>query len=163
VALILYTLGIPFIAGLRNVAAVFYAYKDARWPMYASLASVGLTIALNVSLIGVLKFMIFPLSTSLAAAVNFWILVKVLPRKIGRVEIGPLGRYTLALTAAALAGGAAGWAGNELFRRGLGSSFLATLVSVVVCGSLGLVVFYGTSRLLGLSETRDFVRRFLRR
>ncbi len=163
VALILYTLGIPFIAGLRNVAAVYYAYKDARLPMYASLASVVLTIGLNVSLIGVMGFMIFPLSTSLAAALNFWLLVRFLPGKIGQVELRPLGRYTLALTAAALAGGAAAWVGNALFMKGLGTGFLPTLLSVVVCGSLGLAVFYSASRFLGLAETRDFVKRFLRR
>jgi putative peptidoglycan lipid II flippase len=163
VALVLYTLGIPFIAGMRNVAAVYYAYKDARMPMYASLASVALTITLNVSLIRVLGFMIFPLSTSLAAALNFWLLVRFLPGKIGRVEMGPLLRYALVLILAALAGGAAGWAANALFVKELGTRFLATLASVVVSGSLGLGVFYGASGLLGLTETRDYVRRFLRR
>ena len=131
--------------------------------MFASLASVALTILLNVSLMWVLGFMIFPLSTSLAAAVNFWILVKVLPRKIGRVEMGPLAGYALVLILAALCGGAAAWAGNAALVRILGSRFWATLASVVVCGSLGLLVFYWASRLLGISETRDFVRRFLRR
>jgi putative peptidoglycan lipid II flippase len=163
VALVLYTLGIPFIAGLRNVAAVYYAYKDARLPMYASLASVALTIGLNVSLIGVFGFMIFPLSTSLAAALNFWILVRFLPKKIGRVEMGPLLRYVLVLIAAALCGGAAGWAANGLLAKGLGTGFLAALASVVASGCLGLAVFYAASRLFGITETRDFVRRFLRR
>ena len=163
VALILYTLGIPFIAGLRNVAAVYYAYKDARIPMYASLISVALTIALNVSLIGVLGFMIFPLSTSLAAALNFWILVGFLPKKIGKFEMRPLGRYFASLTAASVLGGAAAWFGNEIFVKWLGAGFLPALASVIACGLLGLVVFYAASRLLGLSETRDYLRRFLRR
>jgi putative peptidoglycan lipid II flippase len=163
VALVLYTLGIPFIAGLRNVAAVYYAYKDARLPMYASLASVALTVGLNVSLIGVFGFMIFPLSTSLAAALNFWILVRFLPKKIGRVEMGPLLRYALVLIAAALCGGAAGWAANGLLAKGLGTGFLAALASVVASGCLGLAVFYAASRFFGITETRDFVRRFLRR
>ena len=162
-ALILYTLGIPFIAGLRNVAAVYYAYKDARLPMYASLASVVLTIILNVSLIGVLGFMIFPLSTSLAAALNFWILTRSLPKKIGRVEMRPLAGYAAVLIIAALGGGAAGWAGNVVFVKILGTRFWATLASVVVNGSLGLVVFYAASRLFGIAEARDYVRRFLRR
>ena len=162
-ALILYTLGIPFIAGLRNVAAVYYAYKDARLPMYASLASVVLTIILNVSLIGVLGFMIFPLSTSLAAALNFWILTRSLPKKIGRVEMRPLAGYAAVLIIAALSGGAAGCAGNVAFVKILGTRFWATLASVVVNGSLGLVVFYAASRLFGIAEARDYVRRFLRR
>ncbi len=163
VALILYTLGIPFIAGLRNVAAVYYAYKDAKIPMYASLVSVALTIALNVSLIGVLGFMIFPLSTSLAAALNFWILVGFLPKKIGRFEMRPLGRYFAALTAASILGGAAAWLGNEFFVKWLGAGFLPALASVIICGLVGLAVFYAVSRLLGLSESRDYLRRFIRR
>ncbi|MEN6310909.1 MAG: lipid II flippase MurJ, partial [Acidobacteriota bacterium] len=163
VALILYTLGIPFIAGIRNVAAVFYAYKDAKMPMVASLASVVLTIALNVMFIGILGFWIFPLSTSLAAAFKFWLLARALPKKIGRVEMRPLVGYTLALTGAALVGGAAAWLGNMAFVRMLGTRFWATLASVAVNGSLGLVVFYGVSRLFGIGETRDFVRRFLKR
>jgi len=163
VALILYTLGIPFIAGLRNVAAVYYAYKDAKMPMVASLLSVALTIALNVSLIGVLGFMIFPLSTSLAAALNFWLLVGFLPKKIGKFEMRPLGLYFASLTAASVLGGAAAWFGNAILFKWLGTGFLPALAGVVVCGLLGLAVFYAASRLLGLSETRDYLRRFLRR
>jgi peptidoglycan biosynthesis protein MviN/MurJ (putative lipid II flippase) len=136
--------------------------------MYASLASVALTIGLNVSLIGVLGFMIFPLSTSLAAGLNFWLLAKALPRKVGRIAWRPLVRYMLVLTAAALAGGAAGWAANNVLAErlavtALGSGLLAAVVSLVVGGALGLIVFYGASRLLGITETRDFVRRFLKR
>jgi putative peptidoglycan lipid II flippase len=163
VALVLYALGIPFIAGLRNAAAVYYAYKDARLPMYASLASVAVTITLNVSLIGALKFMIFPLSTSLAAAFNFWILMRFLPKKVGRIGGSSLTRYALVLTAASLLGGAAAWAGNAAFVKVLGGQFLAALASVIVSGSLGLAVFYAASRLFGLAETRDFVKRFLSR
>jgi hypothetical protein len=73
----------------------------------------------------------------------------------------PIIRYALSLILAALCGGAAAWAGNAAFVRALGTHFWPTLASVIVSGSLGLVVFYGVSRLLGIAETRDFVRRFL--
>ena len=83
-ALVLYTLGIPFMAALRNVAAVFYAYKDAKTPMYASFASIGLNIVLNLSLMCVLGFLAFPLSTTLAAVLNVAILVVLVPARSGR-------------------------------------------------------------------------------
>jgi putative peptidoglycan lipid II flippase len=162
-ALILYSLGIPFMSGLRNVAAVYYAYKDAKTPMYASLASVALTILLNVSLMWVLGFMIFPLSTSLAAVLNIAILFAFLPRKIGGLDLGPLARYFASLTAASVFGGAAGWLVNGLIAARFDHSFWISLLSVVLSGVLGLVVFYGASRLLGITETRDFIKRFLRR
>jgi len=162
-ALVLYTLGIPFMAALRNVAAVFYAYKDAKTPMYASFCSIGLNLVLNATLMWVLGFMAFPLSTTLAAILNVGVLIALLPRKVGRVEFGPLARYAWGLAVASAAGGGAAWLGNRAIARAIGTSFLATAASVVACGLLGLVVFYAGSRLLGLTETREYLRRFLRR
>jgi peptidoglycan biosynthesis protein MviN/MurJ (putative lipid II flippase) len=107
--------------------------------------------------------MIFPLSTSLAAALNFWLLVGFLPKKIGKFEMRPLGRYFASLTAASVIGGAAAWFGNQIFVKWLGAGFLPALAGVIACGLLGLAVFYGASRLLGMTETRDYLRRFLRR
>ena len=161
-ALVLYTLGIPFMAALRNVAAVFYAYKDAKTPMCASFCSIGLNLVLNATLMWVLGFMAFPLSTTLAAILNVAVLVALLPRKVGRVEFGPLAKYAGALAVASAAGGGAAWLGNRTIAGAIGTSFLATAASVIACGLLGLVVFYAASRLLGLTETRDYLRRFLR-
>jgi putative peptidoglycan lipid II flippase len=162
-ALVLYTLGIPFMAALRNVAAVFYAYKDAKTPMYASFCSIVLNLVLNATLMWVLGFMAFPLSTTLAAILNVGVLIALLPRKVGRVEFGPLAKYAGGLAVASAAGGGAAWLGNRAIARAIGTSFPATAASVVACGLLGLVIFYAGSRLLGLTETRDYLRRFLRR
>jgi putative peptidoglycan lipid II flippase len=162
-ALVLYALGIPFMSALRNVAAVFYAHKDARTPMIASFCSIGLNLVLNVSLMWVLGYMAFPLSTSLAALLNVGILYALLPRKIGPVEYGPLAAYAGKLALASAAGGGAAWLGNRLFAAELGTSFLATAASVAACGLLGLVIFFAVSRLLGLGETRQYLRRFLNR
>jgi putative peptidoglycan lipid II flippase len=162
-ALVLYTLGIPFMAALRNVAAVFYAYKDAKTPMYASFCSIGLNLVLNATLMWVLGFRAFPLSTTLAAVLNVGVLIALLPRKVGRVEFGPLARYAGTLAVASAAGGGAAWLVNRAIAGAIGTSFLATAASLVACGLLGLVIFYAVSRLLGLTETRDYLRRFLRR
>ncbi|NLH75643.1 MAG: murein biosynthesis integral membrane protein MurJ [Acidobacteria bacterium] len=162
-ALVLYTLGIPFMSALRNVAAVFYAHKDSRTPMMASFASIALNLVLNATLMWVLGFLAFPLSTTLAAILNVGILYALLPRKIGAMPLGPLAAYAGRLAAASAAGGGAAWLGNTLLAARLGTSFVATAVSVAACGIAGLAVFFVAARLLGLRETRDFVRRFLRR
>jgi len=162
-ALALYVIGIPFASALRNVAAVFYAYKDAKAPMYASFASIGLNLVLNVSLMWVIGYLAFPLSTTLAAILNLAILYALLPRKVGAMELGPLAAYAGKLAAASVAGGGAAWLLNRVVAAELGASFLATLASLVVAGLIGLVVFFGVSRLLGVTETRDYLRRFLRR
>jgi putative peptidoglycan lipid II flippase len=162
-ALVLYALGIPFMSALRNVAAVFYAHKDSRTPMMASFASIALNLALNATLMWVLGFLAFPLSTTLAAILNVGILYALLPRKIGAMPLGPLASYAGRLAAASAAGGGAAWLGNAVLAARLGTSFFATAASVAACGIGGLAVFFVAARLLGLRETRDFVRRFLRR
>lgn len=162
-ALLLYVLGIPFMSALRNVAAVFYAYKDAKTPMYASFCSIGLNIVLNVTLMWVLGYLAFPLSTTLAAILNVGILYALLPRKVGPMEFGPLAAYAGKLGLASAAGGGGAWIGNRLVVAELGTSLVATAVGLVACGLLGLAVFFAVSRLLGLTETRDYLRRFLKR
>ena len=162
-ALVLYVLGIPFMSALRNVAAVFYAYKDAKTPMYASFASIGLNLVLNISLMWVVGYLAFPLSTSLAAILNVAILYALLPRKIGAMEFGPLAAYAARLAAVSAAGGGAAWLLNRLIAGELGVSFAGTVASLAVSGLVGCGVFYALSLALGLTETRDYLRRFLRR
>ncbi len=70
--LALYMIGVPFISALRNVAAVFYAHKDARSPMVASFVSVGINLVFNVSLMGVLGTLAFPLSAIDRARWPMW-------------------------------------------------------------------------------------------
>jgi putative peptidoglycan lipid II flippase len=150
-------------SALRNVAAVFYAYKDAKPPMYASFASIGLNILLNVSLMWVIGYLAFPLSTALAAILNVGILYVLLPRKVGPMELGPLAAYSGKLAVASAAGGGVAWLGNRLIAGQWGISFFATAGSVIACGLLGLTVFFAVSRLLGVTETRDYLRRFLKK
>jgi putative peptidoglycan lipid II flippase len=162
-ALVLYALGIPFMSALRNVAAVYYAHKDARTPMYASFASIGLNIALNLSLMWVIGFLAFPLSTTLAAILNVGILLALLPKKTGRIKLRPLFRVYAGWTVAAAAGGVLGWWANGVFLERFGMSFLASAAGLALCGTLALAVFYAVSRILGIRETRDYLKRFLRR
>jgi putative peptidoglycan lipid II flippase len=161
-ALALYMLGVPFISALRNVAGVFYAYRDARTPLIASFAGVGLNIILNLALIGPLGLRAFPLSASIAAVVNVLILYLLLPKKIGRFDHRPLLSYTGRLLLASLGGGAAAWGALGALGVVAESSFVAKLAWGIGCGLGGLLVFVSLSRLLGLAEVRAYVKRFLR-
>jgi len=131
--------------------------------MVASFCSIGLNLVLNATLMWVLGFMAFPLSTTLAAILNVGVLYALLPRKVGPMELGPLASYAGRLAAASAAGGGSAWLGNRFLAGALGTSFVATAASVAACGLIGLGVFFAASRLLSLTETRDYLRRFLRR
>jgi putative peptidoglycan lipid II flippase len=131
--------------------------------MFASFASIGLNLVLNISLMWVLGYLAFPLSTSLAAVLNVGLLYALLPRKVGPFERRSLAVFAAKLALASAAGGGAAWAANRIIVGRIGVSFLASAGSVVAGGALGLAVFFLASRLLGITETRDFVRRFLRK
>jgi putative peptidoglycan lipid II flippase len=162
-ALILYIVGIPFISALRSVAAVFYAYKDARTPMYASFASIGVNIILNVTLMRVMGFLAFPLSTTIAAVLNVAILLFLVPRKIGEFAFRPLGRFILVLTAASTAGGMSGWLLERFLFQPLGATLWVRMGSVVAGGGAAIALFYVLCLLMGATETRNYLRRFIRR
>jgi putative peptidoglycan lipid II flippase len=162
-ALILYVLGIPFISALRNVASIFYAHKDARAPMYASFASIGLNIVMNLALMKPLGFLAFPLSASVASVVNICLLIFWLPKKIGPVDFQPVYEYFLKLILVSAVSGLAGFFTFRLLTRRIGFTFLPMLALTVICGTFSLFVFYVICRLLGLKEIEVFIRRFLKR
>ena len=84
-------------------------------------------------------------------------------RKIGAMEFGPLAAYAARLAVASAAGGGAAWLLNRFIAGELGVSFPGTVASIVISGLAGFAVFYVLSLVLGLTETRDYLRRFLRR
>lgn len=161
-ALVLYLLGIPFMSALRNAAAAFYAWKDARTPMRAGLASIAANIVLNLILMRPLGFLAFPLSATIAAILNLGILMALLPRKIGPTDWRPLAGFFLRVAAAAAAGGAAGWILNAGLARVLEMTFLFSLLGVALSGTVAVAVFYALGRLFGLREIREYAARFLK-
>jgi len=162
-ALILYIIGIPFMAAVRNVAGVFYAYKDSKTPMYASFASVGLNLVLNIVLMRTIGFLAFPLSTTLAAALNIALLIRALPGKIGRVDLAPILKYFGSLAAASTAGGLAGWAVYRFLFGQMDPSFWVRLVGIAAGGGAAFLVFFGLARVFGVKDASAFLRRFLRK
>jgi len=161
--LVLYMIGVPFISALRNVASVFYAFKDAKAPMFASFASVGVNIVLNLSLMKVMGYRAFPLSATVAAVINILILYILLPKKIGAMDHKRLLTYSGLLAVASLLGGASAWAIFAAVRAAAGAGFLVRLGGVILAGVAGFAVFYAAARLFGLKEVRDYVRRLIRK
>jgi len=161
-ALILYVLGIPFTAGIRNIAAVFYAFKDAKTPMYASFLGIAVNVALNLLLMRTLGFRAFPLAISVSALANIAFLMVVLPGKTGAFEFRPLLKYFVLLACASAAGGLCGWSINGLLAK-VSPSFYFQVVNLAISGLAACVVFYLVSRILGLSEVNDYLRRLIKK
>ena len=159
-ALILYIVGVPFIAGIRNVAAVYYAHHDARTPMYASFIAVGLHIILSLGLMRVIGFRAFPLATTISSFVNLWILMHKLPAKIGKYELSPLVDYFMRLLIASIVGGFAGILLHRILTNILGSTFIFQVLNLTLAGSVAMIVCYIVCMLMGVTEAREYIRRF---
>ncbi|UCF70794.1 MAG: murein biosynthesis integral membrane protein MurJ [candidate division WOR-3 bacterium] len=162
-ALMLYIIGVPFIAGIRNVAAVFYAYRDAKTPMYASFFAVGLHVVMSLGLMRVIGFRAFPLATTVASFTNLAILMHQLPKKIGSFEISPLVDYFVRLVIASIIGGFAGILLTKLFTALLGVSLSAQILGLGLSGFAALAICYAACILLGVTEARDYIKRLFRR
>lgn len=161
-ALILYIIGIPFMAAVRNVAAVFYAYKDTKTPMHASFAAVGTHIVLDLILMRIIGFRAFPLSTTISSLVNLLFLFHFLPRKTGTISLGPLVKYYFLLVIAAGVGGFCGMLTNTFLSNQIGISFLSQVINIIASGVLSLVVFYIVCMIVGLSEVKEYLKRLVR-
>jgi len=161
-ALILYIIGVPFTAGIRNVAAVFYAYKDAKTPMYASFLGIAVNVGLNLLLMRALGFRAFPLAISVSALANIALLMLFLPRKIGAYEFQPILRYFLLLVLASGAAGFCGWIVN-IFWMKVSTAFYFQILGVLVSGLAACAIFYLLSLALGLKEVKDYLRRLIKK
>jgi len=162
-ALILYTLGIPFISALRNVASVFYAHQDSKAPMYASFVSIGVNVFLNLTLMKPIGFLAFPLSASVASVVNIWVLIRWLPKKVGTIELGSIYAYFLKLTIVSAIAGGLGFIGFKLTTAHFGYHFFTVLLATIFWGSVSLGLFYFGCRLSGIKEVEAFIQRFLKK
>ncbi len=161
-ALILYILGVPFAAGLRNVAAVYYAYKDTKTPMIASFIAVATNIVLNLALMHIIGFRAFPLSTTISSFINIYILFRALPGKMGPINLKPIIRFSVILFVCAVIGGLTGWSANSILTKLLGLSFIGQGFNLLISGLVSFLFFYISARLLGISEVKNYIKRFIK-
>lgn len=161
-ALILYMIGIPFTASIRNLAAVFYAYQDAKTPMFASFLGIAVNVGLNLLLMRALGFQAFPLAISAAALANVSVLIAALPKKIGDCELWPLVKFFMRLVIASAVAGLTGWWLNSILSR-ISTAFGFQLLNLMISGCLACLVFYLVGRILGLKEIDDYRRRIFSR
>ncbi|MGQ9663908.1 MAG: murein biosynthesis integral membrane protein MurJ [bacterium] len=162
-ALIFYIIGVPFTAGLRNVAAAFYAFKDSKTPMYVSLAMVGANVVLNYVLMRLMSYRGIALATSISAFLNFVILMSILPKKVGNVEIRELVKYIISITVCAIL---SSFLGFILYRYLAGFFSFGTflkIIIIIVIGFLVLFIFYMLCLLSKISDAVKFLRRFIKR
>ncbi|MEO0142539.1 MAG: murein biosynthesis integral membrane protein MurJ [candidate division WOR-3 bacterium] len=162
-ALVFYVIGIPFASVLRNIAALFYAYKDARTPMFASLATVGVNIILNYILMRIMSYRGIALATSISAFVNLMILVRLLPQKIQDFEITGLIKYSVLLILASGIGGLVGITLNNFLLNQIGKGLIIQIFILLIGGIVAFAIFYYLCRLLRIEEAKEYAKKLFKR
>ena len=168
-ALRFYAIGLVAYAGLKVLAPAFYALDQRRTPMYVSLLSIGVNLALNATLAFGLGWghRGLALSTSIVAMLNFAILYVLMGHLTGGLETKAFAQALTRLGVAAAGLTVFCFAAQRLvltdfFRWGLPVKIPALLGVIVAAG----VLFFASSYLLHVPEMREtieLVRRRLRR
>jgi len=162
-ALIFYIIGVPFAAGLRNVAAAFYAFKDSKTPMYVSLAMVGANIVFNYVLMRLMSYRGIALATSIAALLNFVALMKILPGKVGSIEIKGLIKYIILIIICSVISSFLGIILYNAFKQSLHPGLFLQIIAIFLIGIAVLIIFYILCVVLNIKDAIGFLRRFFKR
>ena len=155
-----YAAGLLAYGSARLLATAFYAFHDTRTPVRIGVLSLGVNVALGISLAWLLGTPGIALATALAAALSAALLARALRRRLGAVlTAGARAQAWRMGLAAALAGLAGALPYTWLLGRwdgwGLGPRLGWT---AAVYGGIALV-YLGAARGLGVVETDRLARR----
>ena len=165
-AMMFYALGLTAYAAIKVVAPAFYALKDTRIPMLASV----LSIITNyfVAKVSIEHFGIghrgLALSVSAVALINFAVLLFFLRRKLSGIEGWALLLAFVKIVVAALLMGAACYFLSEQIAHLIGNQRLVSrIVNVMVSVGVGVIVFGVAAKLLRVGELEQLSAAVLRR
>jgi putative peptidoglycan lipid II flippase len=172
-ALSFYAFGLAAFAAAEILVRTFYAMRDTRTPVFVGILAVASNIALGWSLLRLgagLSGLAMAFST--ANILEALLLLLLLRRRIGRVggdfwrAAGTMLLATLACGAGVLALRLASAARLPFIAPGGGYRWPADFAPLVgwlaLAGALGAGIYFGTTALLGLEETRALAGRLRR-
>lgn len=155
IALAYNAIGLTAYSAVRVLAPAFFALKDTRVPMMASLVSIVTNYVVAKSTVDYfgMGHRGLALSISAVSIVNFAILFIFMRRKVGRIEGGKLLSTFAKVTAAAIVMGAICWLVSQQIEAALGTaSLLARFIDVGVSIAIGMTVFYLVARIFNVGE-----------
>ena len=155
-----FALGLAFNGAMLMLNRAFFSLQTAWIPTWVALGNLGLNAALDAAFYR-LGIWGIPLSTSFVNIAGSVVLLVMLRRHVGRLEVGKTIGSVVRITLAGLvlAGVAYGvWRGLD---EALGRRFVAQVVSLGLALLVGGAVYLGLCRLLGVKELEAL--RLLRR
>jgi putative peptidoglycan lipid II flippase len=160
-ALACYAIGLTAYSTVRVLAPSFFALRETRIPMLASLLSIVIFYAVAKLTVDYWKIGHIGLALSISAVmtVNFAVLFFFIRRKLGGIEGRSLGSVFVKVTLASMVMGAICWFISGRIEDYLGlEGLFARLINVGVSIAVGVVVFYLGARLLKVGEVTQLTR-----
>lgn len=164
-AALFYASGIPFFAAIKITVAAFYARKDMRTPLYASLLCIAVNIILNLLLMFPLRQGGIALATVISSLLNNTLLLYLLRRQLGRLlKLRALFATLLKSAIPAFASVIAIYAVYPFLARLLPEPFpgFQGLLPLTAAGSLFCILYGLISVLFRYRETREIIAIFRR-
>lgn len=155
VALACYAAGLVSFAAARVMTPAYYALSDSRTPMYLTMLSIGVNIALPLFLLNVahMSFAAMALTTSIAMSLEALCLFEGLRRKLGGLEGRFLSGRFLRILAAALTMGAPLALLDRQFQTYGAATRAGYLLELVLLAPLSAALFIGACQVFKVTET----------
>ncbi len=155
-----FALGLAFNGAMLMLNRAFFSLQAAWIPTWVALANLGLNAALDGAFY---RFGIWgiPLSTSVVNIAGTFVLLVMLRRHLGRLDLGRTLDSVVRITVASVVLGAVGYGSWRALDDALGHRFVAQVASLGVALTAGAAAYLLMCRLLRVQELRAL--RLLRR
>lgn len=153
-----YAAGVWSFCAVQVLNRAFYAMKDTRTPVRAGMVSVGVNLALNLTLVWWLREAGLALSTAIASVANQVLLRRALGSKIGRGEPPTLLSLLRPIVASALMAAVCWGVGMPLPEQLGGSLMAGRLVRVLLPLTCGVGSYALFSLMLRAPELKELLQ-----
>jgi putative peptidoglycan lipid II flippase len=161
-----FALGLPAFSAQYIALRGFYAFEDTRTPFYLQVGIAATNVVLALAFYAALPLRWKMVGVALAYALTYVgglaLSTSVLRRRTGGLDGAVVIRHYVRLLVAAVPSAALAWLVAWLIGDAAGRGPLASLVALAAGGSVLLVGYVGTARLLHVDELTQLLRRVRR-
>ncbi len=159
-ALLFYSLGIIFYSFNRLVIPVFYANKDTKTPVKISAFIVVINIVLNIILMHFMQHAGLALATSVSAMIQFFILSRMLKKKVPQIEFPKVWKAIMKIAFLSLLIFVGLTFANKIFTP---ANFMGMLIKAVSLSLVSILFFILFSQILKIEYSKDIRKNICRK
>jgi putative peptidoglycan lipid II flippase len=130
-ALVCLAPGLVAFSTVNVLARAFYALGDTKTPMKISLACLALNLLLAAALVSPLKQGGLGIANTVTSIVNVWLLLFMLRKKMGKLEMESLQKIMFPLFLATVFAGLLAWQSWRLWENGIGHETMVLKIGAV--------------------------------